>query len=193
MFDDFKIDFESIAESVQNEAGSKTCNKTLIQYYEEINEVIKKRFDECKGIIEEYFRAKVKALRERLLMINAESGGLPEGEPETIASVTHEHHRALTSLRELHEEFVKHVEQEFFRVFRGTGALEEGGVSQHSTQEMFLEESLREVEEIGAALSERVEEEEEEFDELAGTSERVALREASEEEKEEGSPPYEEE
>lgn len=46
IFDDIKIDFDSIVESIAPEDNPSRLNQMLVSYYEEIHEVLQKRLDE---------------------------------------------------------------------------------------------------------------------------------------------------
>ena len=54
IFDDIRIDFESIVDNIAPEDNPSRLNQMLVSYYEEINEVLQKRLDEWQEIIEEY-------------------------------------------------------------------------------------------------------------------------------------------
>ena len=54
IFDDIKIDFDSIVENIAPEDNPSRLNQMLVSYYEEIHEVLQKRLDECQDIIGEY-------------------------------------------------------------------------------------------------------------------------------------------
>jgi hypothetical protein len=73
IFDDIKIDFENIIESVAPQDDQKVLNQMLVSYYEEIHDVIQKRLDECSDIIEEFYMVKINEYKESILM-NSDEG-----------------------------------------------------------------------------------------------------------------------
>ena len=56
IFDDIRIDFDSIVDNIAPEDNPSRLNQMLVSYYEEIHEVLQKRLDECQDIIEIYMK-----------------------------------------------------------------------------------------------------------------------------------------
>lgn len=56
IFDDIRIDFDSIVDNIAPEDNPSRLNQMLVSYYEEIHEVLQKRLDECQDIIEKYMK-----------------------------------------------------------------------------------------------------------------------------------------
>lgn len=83
----------------------------LIQYYEEIHDVIQKRLDECSDIIEEYYMVRINEFKDNML-----SSSQPQ--EKDITAITDEHHERLKKLRLLYDQFLSKTETEFFDVLK---------------------------------------------------------------------------
>ena len=129
IFDDIRIDFDSIVENIAPEDDASRLNQMLMNYYEEIHEVLQKRLDECQDIIEEYMtqliESKKKNVQKHMQNLvydnDGKSNGRTNGDKSAkidIASITSEHNYRLTQLREQYEEFLKNAEAEFFNVLK---------------------------------------------------------------------------
>ena len=128
IFDDIRIDFDSIVDNIAPEDNPSRLNQMLVSYYEEIHEVLQKRLDEWQDIIEEYMTQLIESKRKQFQK-QMESIALGEGELThdfkftannkiDISSITSEHNKRLSQLREQYEEFLKNTEIEFFNVLK---------------------------------------------------------------------------
>lgn len=137
IFDDIRIDFDSIVDSIAPEEDPAKLNQMLVSYYEEIHEVLQKRLYECQDIIEEYMtqliESKKKCLQQHMDSIMS---GNDENSQEynhtfkngkiDISSITSEHNMRLTQLREQYEEFLKEAEADFFNVLKSVKGSSDG-------------------------------------------------------------------
>ena len=104
------IDFDNIVDNIPSEMEKIELNQTLVQYYEEIHEVLQKRLDECQDIIEEFYMSKVNEFKDNLL-------SNPENDKKTdITEITNEHSEKLSALKSLYDDFLQQAEKEFFLV-----------------------------------------------------------------------------
>lgn len=83
----------------------------LVQYYEEIHDVIQKWLDECSDIIEEFYMLRITEYKDNLL-----SSSQPH--EKDITAITDEHHDKLKALRLLYDNFLIQTETEFFDVLK---------------------------------------------------------------------------
>jgi hypothetical protein len=127
IFDDIRIDFDSIIDNIAPEDNPSRLNQMLVSYYEEIHEVLQKRLDECQDIIEEYMTQLIESKKKNVQkhMHNIAYGtGSKDRDIENnvsnmdIASITKEHNKRLDQLREQYEHFLKNAEGEFFSVLK---------------------------------------------------------------------------
>ncbi|CAI2374245.1 unnamed protein product [Moneuplotes crassus] len=129
IFDDIRIDFESIVDSIAPEDNPSRLNQMLVSYYEEIHEVLQKRLDECQDIIERYMKELIESKKRNIQkqMENLAFGRRNSSRDPTImnqdnqmdiGSITSEHNKRLNQLREQYESFLKNAENEFFNVLK---------------------------------------------------------------------------
>lgn len=128
IFDDIKIDFDNILANLAPEADPAKLNQMLINYYEEIHDVLQKRLDECQDIIEEYMTHLIES-KKRDLQTQMEKYAMGEDDAispalisdatkNDISSITVDHNNKLKMLREQYDEFLGSAESEFFNVLR---------------------------------------------------------------------------
>ena len=128
IFDDIKIDFDNILANLAPEEDQAKLNQMLINYYEEINDVLQKRLDECQDIIEEYMTHLIETKKKDLQM-QMEKYAMGEDNQispaiisdttkNDISGITVDHNNKLKMLREQYDEFLKAAENEFFNVLR---------------------------------------------------------------------------
>lgn len=128
IFDDIRIDFDSIIDNIAPEDNPSRLNQMLVSYYEEIHEVLQKRLDECQDIIGEYMtqliESKKKNIQRHMEQLasgdhnHSESSFSTKGSKLDIESITIEHNRRLGQLRDQYEEFLQNAELEFFNVLK---------------------------------------------------------------------------
>jgi hypothetical protein len=126
IFDDIRIDFDSIVDNIAPEDNPSRLNQMLVSYYEEIHEVLQKRLEECQDIIQEYMTQMIESKKMTFQkqfedgsnkVINSGKSNFSQ-KNGLIDSVTSEHSKRLGQLREQYEEFLKNAENEFFNVLR---------------------------------------------------------------------------
>jgi len=113
IFDDIRIDFDNIMESVVPQTDPTMLNQMLVSYYEEIHDVLQKRLDECSDIIEEFYMYMINEYKETMMQGSPTSQGHRD-----ITQITNEHHEKLKALRLLYDNFLKNAETEFFDVLK---------------------------------------------------------------------------
>ena len=113
IFDDIKIDFDNITESIKPQADQQILNQMLVSYYEEIHDVLQKRLEECSDIIEEFYMHKINEYKEEIV-----AGSSRSSKSFDITSITNEHHEQLKALRLQYDNFLQNAETEFFDVLR---------------------------------------------------------------------------
>lgn len=129
IFDDIRIDFDSIIDNIAPEDNPSRLNQMLVSYYEEIHEVLQKRLDECQDIIERYMKELIESKKRNIQkqMENIAFGRRNSSRDPTvishdnqmdIAGITSEHNKRLSQLREQYEYFLKNAEIEFFNVLK---------------------------------------------------------------------------
>ena len=128
IFDDIKIDFDNILANLAPEEDQSKLNQMLINYYEEIHDVLQKRLDECQDIIEEYMTHLIETKKKDLQM-QMERYAMGEDDQispaiisdstkNDISGITVDHNNKLKMLREQYDEFLRSAENEFFNVLR---------------------------------------------------------------------------
>ena len=151
IFDDIRIDFDSIVDNIAPEDNPSRLNQMLVSYYEEIHEVLQKRLEECQDIIEEYMTQLIESKKKNFQKHMQE---IAQGKKDDISiinysqkssiidTVTSEHNRRLTQLRDQYEQFLKNAEGEFFNVLRSVkgGSDSNSEFNPNMTKEKYLNE-----------------------------------------------------
>eukprot|EP00347_Sterkiella_histriomuscorum_P016506 403352920 len=133
VFDDVLIEYEEVyMKSIQSLGHNMTnlmnglifpskeeLNKViedLKEYYGELIQVVQKRYDEVKNILETYFRQLIAMKREEL-DIKHENDEISEEDfqeqANTFAQITDTHNEKLTRLRESFDAFSRHIDERF--------------------------------------------------------------------------------
>ena len=128
IFDDIIIDFDSILVNVTPHEDPAKVNQMLINYYEEIHDVLQNRLDEWQDIIEEYMTYMIENKKkdlhlqmERYAMgeeTNIDPNMISDNTKNDITSITEDHNNKLKLLREQYDEFLRSAESEFFNVLK---------------------------------------------------------------------------
>lgn len=128
IFDDIIIDFDSILVNVTPHEDTTKVNQMLVNYYEEIHDVLQNRLDECQDIIEEYMTYMIENKKKDLHMqmekyamgedIDIDPNMISDNTKNDITSITEDHNSKLRLLREQYDEFLRSAESEFFNVLK---------------------------------------------------------------------------
>lgn len=128
IFDDIIIDFDSILVNVTPHEDTTKVNQMLVNYYEEIHDVLQNRLDECQDIIEEYMTYMIENKKkdlhtqmEKYAMgeeTDIDPNMISDNTKNDITSITEDHNSKLRLLREQYDDFLRSAESEFFNVLK---------------------------------------------------------------------------
>lgn len=126
VFDDIQLDFEGVAERAYHALGyslpqlksqvspedADRIIEDLKEYYYEVIQVVEKRYEEVKVILETYYRQLIALRREEIDMRHLSEDDFEE-EATTFAQIADKHNAKLQRLRENFESFSKLIDGEF--------------------------------------------------------------------------------